>query len=125
MHPLFAIIESGIRGLLSAALILSMLAMNMGADLHVALPWAHDHPTDGSCHELLAHGHADADDDLDDSSIGSENCGHCHCPTLGGALPCSAPSIVGAISVVVARLPSDALRLQGISFQPDPPPIRG
>lgn len=129
----YALFRSGVRGLLLATVVLSVLLVNVGAGFHLASSGPHDHAYDEPCADHAGHGHAGdhghALDDVanvsDDASTDPDDCGHCHCPTPSSDLPGSIPAIVGSGFTVVTRQPPDARALRGISFQPDPPPVRG
>lgn len=135
MERFSALLRSGVRGLLLATVILSMLVAGAGADLHLALSEPHGHADEAGCPGLLAHGHSadhavghvhgDAVDATGGAATDPDDCGHCHCPSPSSDVPGSVPAVPASEMVDVMRLPLDEVALQGISFQPDPPPVRG
>ena len=143
MNRLSAIFVSGVRHLLLVVAILATLTATFGVHLHLAVAKHHQHAACGSAHD--GHHHHDGHDGADQVVVSKftgvtvdglsdgqgkalpdpDSCGHCHCQVPSTDLPASVPLFAASGFSIVVHLSHDILIPDGITYQPDPPPIRG
>lgn len=126
----------GIRHALVAVAVLATLASAFGFHLHTG--GTHEHHDDPLVE--AGHDHHDHSDQVatkftgeltgdDAGGLGTEldpdGCGHCHCQLSATDLPFIAGSLTIADHITELLTPRDQLIRDGVTYQPDPPPVQG
>lgn len=125
---------SGIRHALVAVAVLATLMSAFGFHLHAADSHQHADPASvaadaGHDHDHLATKFTGEFGDADAGGLGTEldpdGCGHCHCQLSATDLPAVVSSVTSTEQISALLMPRDQLIRDGITYQPDPPPVLG
>ena len=135
MRHLIHIITSGARHLLVMLAIAAVVMMSVGFHVHSESDMhAHAEATPTCNHAghavtkfsgQLRENTSDTDPKNDPSgTLDPDGCGHCHCQVPTTDLPVTVNYLNDANLLSVLLLPTEPVVLDGISLQPEPPPIR-
>ena len=134
MLRLTSIWLSGIRHALVAVAVLATLMSAFGFHLHPGDSHEHTHSVgviadDGRAHDHLATRFTGELGDADAGDLGDEldpdGCGHCHCQLAATDLPAMIGAVTPTDQITALLIPRDPLIRDGITYQPDPPPVLG
>ncbi len=125
---------SGIRHALVAVAVLATLMSAFGFHLHAGDSHQHADPVSAAADEGHDHDHfatkftgefGDADAGGLGTELDPDGCGHCHCQLAATDLPAVVSSVTSTEQISALLMPRDQLIGDGITYQPDPPPVLG